>query len=305
MKRYPPMKSLLAFEAAARLGSFLQAAAELNVTPGAVGQQIKKLEAWAQMELFIRDVRKVTLTTAGERYYQQICPALRQIAQAGQVLEPTGGKARVAISMPPAFAARWFSPRIPALLRQFPQLDLHLNATSAIVDIERDDIDLAVRYFDGNDMKRDVSLLINDEYRLYCHPDYCRKQRLLSVNDLVNATLLHTTMHPYWPRWLETFTTLSADVAAALPGIYFDQSLLAIDAARRMQGVVLSSSLLLEAELKSGELIELFPYGITSDRGFYLVRAKKRRLSPTVRAVSDWIRAEMEYYRNGSGEIVA
>lgn len=296
MKRYPPMKALLAFEAAARLGSFMQAAAELNVTPGAVGQQIKKLETWAETALFVRDVRKVMLTPAGKQYYQHISPALRQIEQAGQTLKPAGGKLRVAVSMPPAFAARWFSPRLPALLRELPQIDLYLNATSALVDIEREDIDLAIRYCDGVGVNRQGTLLINDEGRLYCHPDYRQKHALFQANDLAGATLLHTTMHPYWPLWLKTFTTLSLAQIEALPGIYFDQSLLAIDAARRMQGVVLSSRLLLDNELSSGELVELFPAGIASGKSFYLVHAAKKRLTPPAQAVYDWIRAEMGKY---------
>ena len=84
MAAYPPMNSLRAFEASIRLNSFSLAAEELNVTPGAVGQQIKKLEDWLGMELFTRSVRQVRPTADGLDYAARIGPALRQIVDASQ-----------------------------------------------------------------------------------------------------------------------------------------------------------------------------------------------------------------------------
>ncbi len=101
MKNLPPLRSLVAFEAAARHLSFAKAAGELYVTPGAVGQLIHKLEDWLGVKLFHREVRKVSLTEAGAAYFGRISTALGQISHASSVLKQRCNEVR--ISMPPSF----------------------------------------------------------------------------------------------------------------------------------------------------------------------------------------------------------
>src|ERR1700744_882542 len=83
MKRLlPPLNALRAFEAAGRLGSFKEAAAELHVTHGAVSQQVRLLEAWLRAPLFERHNRRVELTAAARTYLKEIGPLFAQISQA-------------------------------------------------------------------------------------------------------------------------------------------------------------------------------------------------------------------------------
>ena len=105
MNSYPPLNSLRAFEASIRLNSFSRAAEELNVTPGAVGQQIRKLEDWLGVELFARSVRQVKPTADGLEYAVRISPALQQIIDASQHLRGQR-EHMVRVVMPPSFAAK-------------------------------------------------------------------------------------------------------------------------------------------------------------------------------------------------------
>ncbi|MDQ7976681.1 LysR substrate-binding domain-containing protein [Paraburkholderia sp. SARCC-3016] len=292
MRRYPPLKALPAFEAAMRRGSFTLAADELRVTPGAIGQQIQKLEAWLGVTLFVRQIRQVTPTSEGRAYFAQIRPALAEIVSASHRLRERRKKG-VRLSMPPSFAAKWFGPRMADFLQASPGMSLSLSTTTTMVDFELDGVDLAVRHFDGNAPHLCVQLLCHDEARVYCHPAYAKKRKLRRPDDLRSATLLHNTLHPYWKAWFDRFTGLDESQIEAIAGLQFDQSLMAIEAAVSAQGVVLTSPLLLEAELARGELVDPFGKALPLERGYYLVHPDTGESQQAVQSLKGWFAGQM------------
>ena len=291
MKSLPPLNALVAFEAVYRRGSVQSAAAELHVTPGAVGQMLRKLETWLGMPLFKREVRKLVPTASAEQYYQRVSPALSIIVQATSAAR---GRVphEVRISMPPGIAAKWFAPRMGKLLAAHPAISLSLNATTQIVDFEDGEVDLAIRHFNGREDRLEVSLLAQDEGRVYCTPEYRRKHRLSHPDDLVRAALLDNTLHPHWPRWFKTYSRLGVEAVRSIPRIRFDLSALAIDAATRGQGVILTSPHLTEAERASGALIEPFQAVLELNVGYYLVRPEGASSRPGIRSMIEWLHAE-------------
>jgi LysR family glycine cleavage system transcriptional activator len=293
MKNLPPLRSLVAFEAAARHLSFAQAADELYVTPGAVGQLIHKLEDWLGVKLFHREVRKVSLTEAGATYFGRISTALGQISQASMVLKQRRHN-EVRISMPPSFARKWFVPRMARFMDLHPDISLSIDASAALVDFDKDSIDVAIRHFKTQENSRlDVELLFLDELRVYCSPSYCKKLKLKQPEDLAKATLLATRIHPYWERWILEFSKLSKREIGAIPTISFDASHLAVDTAKRDQGVVLTSLQVVEQEIASGELIEPFEARLPVDEGYYLVGPKGSfAQGGAVEALRLWLRQE-------------
>ncbi len=288
MNSYPPLKSLLVFDAAMRTHSFSTAAAELCVTPGAVGQQIRKLEDWLGVALFVREVRQVVPTEEARAYWQRIQPALAEIADASRKVRDSRSMA-VRLSMPPSFAAKWFTSRMAGLLTRYPGLELHLNASVQLVDFERDAVDLAIRYFDGQAQQLDATLLHTDEARVYCTPAYAAGLALRGPGDLVRATLLVTTMQPFWERWLGEFSRLAPAAVAALPRIHFDQGLMAIEAAKQGQGAVISSPLLVAAELAEGLLCEPFGLHLPLANAYYVVHHAKLPLRHAATLVKQWL----------------
>ncbi|EML4852396.1 LysR family transcriptional regulator [Morganella morganii] len=288
MNRYPPMKALLAFEASVRLGSFIRAAEFLHVTPGAVSQQIKKLEDELGVMLFVREIRKLTVTETGQKYYRLIQPALEQIRAAGETIR-YAARHTLTLSMPPGLASKWFSPRMSDFVRTFPGLDLHLNATAALVSLEKDNVDLAVRYTDLSRTQPARVLLSDAPCRLFCHPAYAARLSLHSPADLKNAVLLHTTLYPYWDSWLEHYAGIASGGTPFTAGLHFDQFLLAIDAAVHQQGILIANDFLLEHELAQQTLIPLFPeLTLHSGKGFYLLHNRHSADQAMISAVSDW-----------------
>lgn len=158
-----------------------------------------------------------------------------------------------------------------------------------MVDFERDRIDLAIRYFDGDDPTLDSTLLYQDEARLYCSPEYARKLKLKQPEDLLRATLLHTTLLPHWQPWLKQFTQLSESQIAAIPCQHFDQSILAIETARHGQGVVLSSAILTQKERHNGSLCDPFELRLPVQKGYYLVHHRQTVLRPAAATLKTWL----------------
>lgn len=291
MNQYPPLKSLVVLDAAIRHGSFSLAAEELCVTPGAVGQQIHKLEEWLGVPLFRRQIRQVQPTDEALSYWKRIQPALAQIVDASRKLRNQRDRS-VWLSMPPGFAAKWFPRRMAGFLTKHPEVELHLNSTTALVDFERDPIDLAIRYFDGQDPSLDATLLYQDEARVYCRPDYAQALGLKQSRDLCRATLLATTMHPHWRQWLHRFGQLDAAQIDAVPSIHFDQALMAVEAAKQGQGVVMGSPFLVEEETAQGLLIEPFAEHLPLTNGYYVVHHRKLPIRPAALALKDWLIAQ-------------
>lgn len=297
MTSYPPLKALVAFDAAMRSKSFSLAADELCVTPGAIGQQIQKLEEWLGMSLFIRQVRQVQPTDAATGYWQKIQPALAQIADASSRLKRSRSMA-VSLSMTPSFAAKWFTSRMAKLVTRHPDIELHLNASVETVDFEREVVDLAIRHFNGKGANLDASLLFKDEARAHCTPEYAAAMRLSVPEDLARANLLVTTIQPYWEQWFKQFSQLESEAITKIPRMHFDQSLLAIEAAKRGNGVVLASPYLTEAEVASGALIKPFDCCLELENGYYVVHPNKTTPSQASMRVKQWLIEEAAKYAN-------
>ena len=291
MSRYPPLKAVVSFDAAMRTHSFSAAAKELFVTPGAIGQQIQKLEYWLGITLFVRHSRHVVPTSDGIMYWQRIHPALQQILDASQSLQERGDRG-VRLSMPPTFAAKWFTRRMPKFLAAYPDVELRINSSAQVMDFERDQIDLAVRHFNGNDARLSATLLYRDEARAYCHPDYLRSSGIASPDGLSAATLLHSAVQPYWPLWLKQFSTLNDTQMAAIPGIHFDLTLVAIEAAKSGQGFVLTSPLLVEEELADATLVDAFGLRLPLAAGYYVAHPGGAALNPATENLKRWLIAE-------------
>ena len=121
----PPLNALRMFEAASRHLNFRLAAEELNVTQGAVAQQVRQLEAVLGVLLFRRMARGVALTDVGERYARQISAALALIAEATESLQPHHHS--LTISVTPSFATKWMIPRLAGFTERYPDIDVRIE----------------------------------------------------------------------------------------------------------------------------------------------------------------------------------
>jgi LysR family glycine cleavage system transcriptional activator len=289
----PPLNALRAFEAAMRLNSFSRAADELSVTPGAVAQQIRHLEEWLGVALFTRHIRRIQPTADGIAYAASVLPPLREIVQASVGVRERHSHG-VRVSMPPGFAAKWFAPRMARFLTRYPSVALHVSSSTALAVFGSEPFDLAIRYFDGKAPGLDARLLCADASHVYCSPDYAQRLELKHPADLARATLLRDTFHPHWDAWLATFAGLDQARMAGIASVHVDQTLLAVEAAVHGQGALITSALLVEAEITSGTLIEPFNANLPLEKAFYIVHASGTELREPVRVFMDWLLAEAE-----------
>jgi LysR family glycine cleavage system transcriptional activator len=194
--------------------------------------------------------------------------------------------------MPPSLAAKWFARRMSGFLQHHPSIALHLSSSTVVVDFSNERADLAIRYFDGIAPELETHLLYQDEARVYCSPRYAKRLGLTQPENLSAATLLHSTLHPHWGQWLARFSGMTQGQLSSITAIHFDQSLMAIEAARHDQGVVLTSPMLTEEEIMRGELIEPFKQRLHLNKGFYVVKPQSSIPRPTVQALQRWLIAE-------------
>lgn len=147
--RLPPFAALRAFHASAVHGRFRDAAESLGVTESAISHQVRRLEDFLHTALFDRSGPGVRLTPAGRRYLDDIDPAIRQIQSATDALLGPSGRRVVRLTLAPSLALNWLIPRLGAFEREHPDIELQLVTTTRVLDLQRDQIDLALRHGEG------------------------------------------------------------------------------------------------------------------------------------------------------------
>jgi LysR family glycine cleavage system transcriptional activator len=200
MRRLPSLSALRAFEAAARHGSFKQAADELAVSPTAISHQIRSLEQYTGVALFARQVRKVVLTDAGAELYPVLRDGFNAFETALQRLEKPQARRRVVISATNAFMARWLAPRVAHFRRTYPDIDLELHASDQAVDLGSDAADIAIRYGRGPYPGMHAEPLFADRFAPVSSPQL----GALTLADLDRISLIDFKWshdHPLNPTW--------------------------------------------------------------------------------------------------------
>lgn len=142
--RPAPLNALRAFEAAARHGGFAAAAAELCVTPGAVAQQVKALEAELGAPLFRRRAQGVALTPLGAKALAEFSPAFDRLGAAMQAVRAAARPSEARIAALPAIAQLWLSPRLPAIRAAHPEAAISVHALERPPNLTREPYDLAI-----------------------------------------------------------------------------------------------------------------------------------------------------------------
>jgi LysR family glycine cleavage system transcriptional activator len=256
-----------------------------------VSQQIRQLEEHLGVPLFHRLPRAVRLTEAGQEFYNAATRHLKGIALAAEKVRPRADT--VTLTTVPTFASRWLMPRLPRFTQRYPKVQVGVDASSELSDLEREGFDLAVRYGSGDYPGLDKRVLFEGVVLPLCSPSY--RQAVFaegtSSSAWKNARLLHENQpDDLWPDWL---------AAAGLPdidaqgGMYFSYGLLAVSAAIEGQGVALQPVEFVERELASGVLVVADPRPQHTGRRYTLVWPK-RELRQAVAQFRDWLIAEVE-----------
>jgi LysR family transcriptional regulator, glycine cleavage system transcriptional activator len=294
--RLPPLNAVRAFDAVARLGSVRAAAEELAVTPAAVSQQLRVLEANLGLPLTQRDGRGIALTEAGRHWHGEVARHLRAIAEAAERVRP--GRRVVQVTVVPSFGSRWLLPRLPLFTAWQPEIEVRIEASANVVDLSRDAFDLAIREGKGVSPEAESVLLFPLEVLVLASPSYVRMLKGKGRHvDWSRARLLHEVNLDFWPSWVAAMGVEGVDVAR---GLYFSHTMMTLDAAVDGQGVTLSPRCLAERELQRKQLVQVDPRSFLPGRGYYLAWARRslRPLSPAAVAFRDWVIEQAQENQN-------
>ncbi|MGB1237046.1 MAG: transcriptional regulator GcvA [Pseudomonadales bacterium] len=297
MIRLPPLNTLRSFEAAARSGSFAQAADELAITASAVSHQIKSLENYLGIELFKRVKRKAQLTASGEKYLSSIAPALREISSASEQLRARAQSDVITISMTPHFLTRWMMPRIGQFQALYPDIELQINASMGLIDFDNSSTDMAI-YFGNGDWPEIEVFFLKDIYLVpICSPDIITEKKPLNTpDDIRHHPLIHVSKRlSEWSQWL---AMSGVKFRERRKGLQLSNSMLTNAAAAEKLGIALGDPTLLGPEISAGKLMIPFDLPLHIHRSFYLVYQKGRPLSNGMRIFKDWVMQEMEKGHN-------
>jgi LysR family transcriptional regulator, glycine cleavage system transcriptional activator len=287
----PPLIAARSFEAAARLGSFLKAADELNVTPTAISHQVKKLELYLGQALFVRLNRAVELTAEGKALAATLGDIFSRLDTA---LDPTRRAAgsTIVISAMPSLAAKWLAPRLGDFEARYPQWRVMIDVEDKLVDFQAGNIDMALRYGQGKYPGLHAKRWMDATIVPVCSPALLRRIPLRTPDELRHHTLIHNTTAarrvrpPEWADWL--LATGAAGVDASR-GPLFTSTYMALEAAQAGHGVTLAPTPLVERDLADGRLVKPLAIELENPWSFWIVCPRQNLHDEKIKALSAWL----------------
>jgi LysR family glycine cleavage system transcriptional activator len=285
--RLPPLKALKVFEASARQLSFTRAAEELFVTQAAVSHQIKSLEEYLGIKLFIRKNRSLLLTEEGQSYYSDIKNIFSLLHDATEKLLARGAKGAITVSLQPSFAIQWLVPRLNTFNALNPEIDVRIKAVDQADNSLTQDVDIAI--YHGRGRWPDVHLdKLHTEYLIpVCSPLLLQgKKPLNSIDDLTNHTLLHDSSRRDWKKWFKEVGVKGVNVNH---GPIFSHSAMVVQAAVYGQGIALANSILVQPDIDAGRLISPVSHTMVSKDAFYIVCREHQVKIGKIAAFREWV----------------
>lgn len=295
VRKLPPLNALKTFEASARLGSFALAAAELNVTPGAVSQQIKKLEDFLGRQLCFRRNNQLLLTDVGRAVHAASSESMDKLAAMTQQLFGGSVRSSLIISVLPSLGVRWLNRHLPDFLSANPDIRVDLRLEEDPVDFFRNRIDVRISYGEHLYPEFETMPFLRDRVTVMCAPSLLSAGRLEPEvpTSLRDEDLIHISWrtgfssYPTWEAWFEA-TGGSKHPRREL-GHSVDTSSLAVDLARAGSGVVLGQYMLAEDELARGTLLTPFETALVLQYDYCVVHTKTNVRNPIVQAFVTWM----------------
>lgn len=290
--KLPPLSTLRLFDAAGRLCSFKAAAAELNITPGAVSHGIATLERWLGLQLFERGPRGLVLTPAGRDYLGYVSEALDLIAAGTRRVPVRATDSTILVSSAPTFAKHLLIPRLARFRDVCPRAAVSIDTQHRQVNFPVEGVDFAVRMARGPAAGLRSTLLVREELVPVCSAAY--RDRLPAgdpATRIAAATLLQVyTASEDWQDWADRS---GIDVALPRPTLRFDTIQLAFDAAAAGLGIAIGRRPLVDAEIAAGRLVAIGP-SVPAATGYWLISHPGAALRADLAAFERWLVDEMQ-----------
>jgi LysR family glycine cleavage system transcriptional activator len=282
----PSTSMMAAFDAAARTGSFTDAARELNLTQGAVSRQVSALENQLDVILFKRIRNTIQLTNAGKIYAREIHAVLQAMRKASLNAMTDPMIATLNLAILPTFGTRWLMPRFPLFLKENPDITVNFVSKLSPFDFQSEDLHAAIHYGLPDWPGTDSSFLMSEKSVPVCSPEFLSQHPLENTEGLAQLPLLHLATRPdAWKNWFQSN-------GLELPkgqGMLFEQISIIAQAAVGGLGVALLPKFLIQSELDRGELLVIVDKPLQSDAGYHLITPVDKSDYAPIAAFRSWI----------------
>lgn len=286
--RTPSLRAISAFEAAARHQSFAKASAELNLTQSAISHAIRSLEQRLGRQLFSRSGRQVMLTEEGKLFAGHIRLSLFLLAEAFDI-NPSDRRSKLVVSLLPSFAEHVLVSRINEFMTANPGLEVELRCTPNLVDLTKQEVDVAVRYGPGGWAGLAARRLTGEYLFPVASPEFLRRFPLKAPEDIASCPLILQAEFP-WRLWLEP---LGLEQLPLERGLTTDNSSVALTAAKMGLGLALGRELLLAPHLAEGSLVRPFEMQVLAPYSYHCVWNPTSSREKQILAFTNWLEREL------------
>ncbi len=292
-ERLPSLNALRALEAAGRHMSLTRAAEQLHVTPAAVSHQIRLLEKDLGVNLFERKGRVIVPTPAALAGMAELQRGFDHLAEGVRRMRENRTGPLLRVTSETTFAGNWLVPRLARFRSRYPDLDVLIDASDRLVDFDREGFDIGIRWGGGSYPGLATEKLFDEEVFPVCHHALLQGEHAIrEPSDLRRHTLIHLdwpSEKGYWPTWREWLQAAGADAVDTRRGLRFTVLSHALRAAVEAQGVVLTTPLLVDSDLKSGLLVEPFGLRLPTGTQTYVVNRERHSDETSISAFREWL----------------
>ena len=288
-----PYLALRTFVEVGQRGSIKAAAQALSVTSGAVSQQIRLLEDRVGIALFTRERSGLRLTEAGASVHPALLQAFEHMQEALQSLEQIKSRQTLTVSTVATFAASWLVPRLGRFNLRYPHIEVRVEATSALTDMRRDRVDVALRHGLGVYPNLQFTRLMAPVLVPVASPALmAASAQLTEPQDCLNFPLLHDSDRADWSLWLAAHGVAKGPRAER--GTAFEDDFLLIRAAEAGQGLALVPVEYARAEIDAGRLVQVLDKPWPARFAYYVVTRPDAMQRDEVKAFVEWIMEEAQ-----------
>jgi LysR family glycine cleavage system transcriptional activator len=286
--------SLRTFVEVARCGSMKDAARALGVTAGAVSQQIKIVEARLGARLFERNSKDLYLTPEGARLMEALNLPFQEIQDAIEDFDHRKPKRNtLVVTTVPSFASSWLVPRMGKFSKLYPDIEVKVDSSVAVMDLRHAPFDIAIRHGSGNYPGMSVTQLLTPQLVVVASPEFLRNAPPIeNPAACLTQPLLQDRDRVEWPRWFRAQGISDAAGRAARGSSFSDDSLM-IKAAIASQGLALVRDIYAEEAIVSGHLRIPIVASMGTSLSYYFVTRMQDAQKPQIRAFRNWLLGEI------------
>ncbi|MRW86070.1 LysR family transcriptional regulator [Pseudoduganella sp. FT26W] len=289
------LSGLLDFDCAARWGSFKLAAQELHKTPAAISLQVKQLEEALGFDLFSRHPRHISLTEKGQEFSATVRRMLGDLNTKVAALQGGDEEKILRLSTTHSLAIKWLVPRIARFTKLHPDLDIRIDSSDTIANMEDGSTDIALRTYDV--VRTDPDLLFHDRLVAVYSPSLVLPgETEITLADLERYPLLHEFTTDTWIALLRQNNALKGNYNFSRS---FTNFAVMVQSALAGQGIALVSHAIASDDLRSGALkmvdCESAPY----ERGYRVIVARDKRGMSKITHFRAWLQEEVAEMQKG------